>query len=413
MSLHKLDNLGCVAGLAVLIEFDELCKGEYESLGSLAVSLDVLENRGKNSYLELAHGVKCDGGEVVLDIGVAETLDNAARIALKLVLGEVESGDDFVKYTLSYVLSHTLVVNAALNGIKTGEESVRNERGVSAVENTYLSGAVHLELVTGDNNVKISAGEGELAVEVVLGFNNPEVEEFRGVDHLILVAETEVLTLGITGVYSVNESVGEYVFFLNPIFELVSELPKVCILEHASLEVVTVSVDKLAGKEDESAETELVSLLEQESELSGEGLRGSIGELVLCREYDTGLRGVGNYEAEVGIFCESEVSVEVLIRLNTSGDNVDDVGLNTLNAAAKMSVYAVLLGEHIAQTRLYRLHYYNATVEVAVLVDSVNHPVYEAAQKSAFSKLNYSFGAYSLIEVHNKSSVLCIDFSIT
>ena len=102
---------------------------------------------------------------------------------------------------------------------------------MSAVEYTYLSRSVHLELVAGDDNVEICRREGKLGVEIALGLYYPQVEELGGVDEIVLVAKAEILALGVTRVDSVNQGVGEDIVIFYPIFEAVAKLPKISVLE--------------------------------------------------------------------------------------------------------------------------------------------------------------------------------------
>ena len=252
MALHKLHYCRIVVSHIGLIEVDKLRKGEEEGFGHLVISLDILENRRKNSYLELGNGVERYGREEVLYVGVAEALKNAAGIAEKLVARKIEGGNDLVKHALSDMLAHSLIVDTALYGIKAREKSVRNERGMRTVKYSYLSRAVHFKLIGSDDNVEVCLRERKLAVKVKVGLYYPEVEELRGVDHIILVAEIKLLTLGITGVDTVNESIGKDVLLVYPTLEILTERPKVGILKNTLLKIITVSVYKLTGKENKS-----------------------------------------------------------------------------------------------------------------------------------------------------------------
>ena len=110
------------------------------------------------------------------------------------------------------------------------------------------------------------------------------MEKLRGVYHIVLVAETKVLTLRESCVDTVNESVGEYVLLVYPLLKCIAKCPKVSILKNALLEVITVSVDKLARKEDKSGKSKLKAALKKKSYLCREGLRRCIGNLILRRE---------------------------------------------------------------------------------------------------------------------------------
>ena len=72
------------------------------------------------------------------------------------------------------------------------------------------------------------------------------------VDHLIVKADIDLLFLGVSGIDSVNKSVAEYVVFFNPCFKITTEIPKVRVLKDALFEIIAVSVDKLARKEDKT-----------------------------------------------------------------------------------------------------------------------------------------------------------------
>ena len=118
MSTDEFGSRGVIIRHIGLIEIKKLCKGEHEGLGHLVAALDIFKDRGENSYLELAERVESYRGKIVLNIGVRETLDNAGSLSYKLVTGKVESGNNLIEYALFNMLTHTLVINTALNGIK-------------------------------------------------------------------------------------------------------------------------------------------------------------------------------------------------------------------------------------------------------------------------------------------------------
>ena len=394
--LHKFAYRRVILSHICLVEVKKLCKCEEESFGHLVKSLDVLKNGRKNSYLELGYGVKRDRGEIMLYVGVAEALDYAVCISEKLVARKIEGGNDLIEYALAKMSVHSGIVDTGLNRIKTGKERVRNERGVRAVKNSYLSCAVHLKLIGSDDNVEVRGGERKLAIKIVICLNYPKMEELGCIYHIILVAETEVLAAGIARVNTVNESVGEYILFVYEAFEAIAEIPEISILKNAPLEVISISVNKLAGEENKAVKTELISSLKKKSYLCGEGLGRSVRNLVLRGENDARLCGVGNYKAEIGVLCKREICAKVIIGLNASGDNVTNGFIYAFNASYYVGIYTILSGEHITHTLLDGLNNYYVAVKIGRFIYLLKHPINEAAKEAALAELNNPLGSCNL-----------------
>ena len=87
------------------------------------------------------------------------------------------------------MLAHNVAVDTALNRVESRKKRVRNERGVSAVKYAYLSRAVHLELVGSYDNVETCGGEGKLALQIVLGLDNPKMEELSLYNKIVVIIE--------------------------------------------------------------------------------------------------------------------------------------------------------------------------------------------------------------------------------
>jgi hypothetical protein len=222
------------------------------------------------------------------------------------------------------------------------------------------------------------------------------VEIFAGVDHLVVESHVDLLILGITGVYAVNKCVAEDIFIFDPSLESISEIPELGILEHAFFEICAVLVDKLAGKEDETGESELKSLVEKLSQLAGEALCGSVLDLVVLLKADTCLGGVGNNKTEIGILGERQISVEIVVGLNATGDNVDLLYVHSLTSAAEVSVLAILRLKQVAKTPFNGLDHYYLTVKIGFFIDNLKHPIGKAAKKTALAELYNSFFHFCL-----------------
>ena len=285
---------------------------------------------------------------------------------------------------------HGIVVDTALYGVKTRKKRVRNERGVGAVEDSNLSCAIHFEII-GNDNVKSALVEGDLLAEISISLDYPKVEVFRGVDHLVVKANVDLLVLGIACIDSVNEGVAEDVFIFYPRLKALAEFPKVGILKHALFKVCAVFIDELAGKEYESGKTELVSLCEKLSKLCREAFCRSVGDLIVILKADSCLGGVGNNKTEIGVFGKRHIRVEIVVGLNAAGDNVDLFDVNALASAAEMSVNATLRLQHVTHTLLNGLNNNYLAAEVGVFVDYLKHPIGKSAKKTALAKLYNSF----------------------
>ena len=87
----------------------------------------------------------------MIDVGVSKAFQHAVCIVQKLLPGQIQRGNDLVKYAGFDVGQHNRILDAAAHGVTAGEQRIGHQRGVGAVENAHLAGTVHFDAVADDH----------------------------------------------------------------------------------------------------------------------------------------------------------------------------------------------------------------------------------------------------------------------
>ena len=249
---------------------------------------------------------------------------------------------------------------------------------------------------------------GELLGHLSWSLDHPEVEVL-GLNHQVVAVRNLLLNLGnlLAGESrydTVHECSVNAASLLEPLLEVLAQLPQVDILIDAILQHVAVQENQLAGEDDQSlglvAVECLIAAIQQLYQLTGIAAGGSILQLTAGIEGDTGLSGVRDHETNLGLIGQSHEGSVLSIGVQRAADHVDTLegvhGLAVLTTLQVHMVQAVLSVQPVHHTLLNGLYYYHTAVEVGLLVHIPDNPIYECTEEVTFTELNHLFRHHAL-----------------
>ncbi|MNI69853.1 hypothetical protein D3C73_1256250 [compost metagenome] len=147
------------------------------------------------------------------------------------------------------------------------------------VQQVNLTFAVWCHIV-GHYYVKSGLSQRQIFGNPCRTFDNPEQERLSGNDQLVEIAEL-FFQLGcfvarVSRHDPVHQTAAERVLFHEPLSEGIAELPFRSILLYDLQQLLAVTVNQLAGDNDETLFTQFKTSMEQRSQLSREALRRRI-----------------------------------------------------------------------------------------------------------------------------------------
>ena len=244
----------------------------------------------------------------------------------------------------------------------------------------------------------------ELGRHFLRRFDDPEVEDFGLVEQVVLVAgalaELCGRVAGIARHDAVDQRAVDAAGRQEPVAETVFEAPVVDILENALFQVLAIFEDEFAREEDEAfglvALEVGVAVMQQLREFARIGSGRAVREAAGGIEGDARFGGVGDDEADVGLFREGEIRVEIFVGVDAARDDVDQVDavdrLSSLQALQVEMIQAVLLVEPFDHSLFDGLDHDDGAVKVRFLVGFPDDPFDEGAQEVAFAELDHFFG---------------------
>ncbi|MPL98477.1 hypothetical protein SDC9_44682 [bioreactor metagenome] len=397
------------------VEADQGGEGEHQKLGQLAVFCNIPQEGRKVPGFELGNRVQGDGEQLVGVVRILKALQNIGCIRLKLLFRAFHRRDDLLEDALVHEREEKILVGyAVLDGLMARLIGCKYAHGMGSVEDADLACAVEAHIV-GPYHVQACLIERQLIlVEVLVAFDDPQVENLGRVEQVVLIAElgADCLCFGsrVTGNDAVDQGVAEITSFVEPGHEACLQVPLLCILFDDALQIVSVLVDELAGNDDQalvrSPVESLVAFVEEGADLGWEGDLDLVGQLVTAVVADTGLGGVGDDEAQVLTGCELYILLVIvgLVRIEAAADAVDRSvlldGFLVLHTPEDGGVQALLGVDHIAQAPVQGLDEDYIAVEIGLLVENVDHPIDERSEEVPLSELkNLLFSLYSLVNI--------------
>ena len=276
-----------------------------------------------------------------------------------------------------------------------------------AVQQRYLALVVRF-LRGHEEHVQASLVSRELLGYFLRSLDDPQVEVLSLYDEVVAIADLLLNLLdfvaGEAGHDAVYQRSIDAAAFLEPLLEALAELPQFDVLLDAVLQYVTVQEYELAGEDNQAlggiTVEGLVAAIEQLHELARIAAGRSIFELARRVEGDTGLCGVGDDEANLGLVSQGHEGSVLRIGVQGAADDVDALqgvhGLAILTSLQVDVVQAVLTVEPLGHTSFNRLDDDYRTVEVGLLVHVPDNPIYERAKEVTLSELNHLLGHYAL-----------------
>ena len=187
-------------------------------------------------------------------------------------------------------------------------------------------------MVISDQHRKAGLGKRKLFFQRLRPFNDPETKDFSCIDEIILISvffiDSGSLSSWISGNDPVYQGRTENVFFFDPVDEIFSQIPLVCIFQHTFFQLFSVVIDQLAGQDDKSFSFLVSECLEtaveelgQFGRIAGRGcFLKSAGRII----GDTCLGGITGNETEFRIFCAFHYFFIVAVYIQATADAGDD-----------------------------------------------------------------------------------------
>ena len=198
------------------------------------------------------------------------------------------------------------IVHAVSYDILAGQISAEYEGGMRTIQNANLSLLIRLVIVC-DQNWKICLVDREFLQDRLWSLNDPEAERFSGIEQLILIAKLSAdcvrFLAWVSGHDTVDQRRTEQIFFPDPVRKCSAELPLVGIAQDAVLQLFSIIINQLTGKNQEA-----FSLLHSEflkpavkklRQLSGKRAGRSVSKLTGRIVYDTGFSCVGDEKTQL------------------------------------------------------------------------------------------------------------------
>ena len=230
------------------------------------------------------------------------------------------------------------------------------------------------------------------------------MEDFRLVQQTVVVACTlaklRCIVARITGNNTVYQGAVNSARLFEPDTESVGQFPKVDILADTLFQVLAVLENELAREDDEAfvgcSLKMLVAVIQKLRKLAGIGTCRLVVEFAGGIEGYTCFGGIGDNETYLGLFRKFQVLIELGVRVEAAGDNVDQVHavyrLAVQQALQIQVIQAVLLVEPFNHALFDRLHNHHGTVEIGLLVSFPDNPLDKGPEEVAFSELDNFFG---------------------
>ena len=174
----------------------------------------------------------------MLDIRVGKTVADRGCESLQIFSRKIKGWNYFVIDDVVHKIPNDVIFHKVHNNVVACQISGQNSRRVGTVQNAYFPFLVRADIVS-PYDVSVGFMYGEYISPFFPAFDDPEVEQFAGVDQVVLIAqlffELSRLIPGISGNDPVNQGAGEMVGLLDPENESFSQLPFPCIFENDPL----------------------------------------------------------------------------------------------------------------------------------------------------------------------------------
>ena len=316
------------------------------------------------------------------------------------------------------------IIHHLIDKCEPAENRRQHIRGMRAVQETHLAGAVR-RLIIRHNHIQPALLQRQFPENGFWSLHHEEMENFAAVEQIVLITEfrANLFRLGtrITGDNAVHQRVDEQTAVLKPRGKFLRETPVGGIMEHVRFQRRAVPVDKLAGNENKSlrgiAAECFPAFKYQTRQFGGIGILADTRRIGLRLVFNARLRGVGKHETEIRIDRRPDDRRPVGIRIQTAFDGFNDFtvfhNLAVGNAAQNESVKTILRVDEVRQPGRKRLHKLNKSVELALFIHFMDHPVNECAKKISFSELENLDGksrsGFTFQQFHNRIPS-CSDF---
>ena len=249
---------------------------ENQAFGQLAFALQVNFQAGEVAGLIFGERVEHDRGYLMVDERVVEAVEHIVGKLHELLFREVESLQQLVEHHTMDIASYNGVLASVAYDIDTREICHGRQYGVRAVEQR------HLTLVIGlfrryEQYVQTGFVGREFFGNLLRSLNYPEVKYLGLYYQVVVVLQFLFDCVDIFAGESRYDAVYQRCIYaaslLEPLFEVVTEVPQLYVLVNSLFQLVTVQEDKLTGEDDKTlahvAIESFVATVEQLCQLAG------------------------------------------------------------------------------------------------------------------------------------------------
>ena len=392
-----------------MVEGHQRSQGERQVLGQLVLPFHIAKQAGHAAGAPLGNAVEADGKQRVLDIGILKPARDRLGKGHQVLFGQAEGGDDLVvEGFLHEGLDHA-VVHGVEHVVITAQERGGHERGVRPIENAHLALLVGL-LVVGEDHRKAAVRQGQLAGDVLFGFDHPQGKGLARYQQPVLI--TQLLpdgfrfVAGIAGNDTVHQRGGKDARLVKPGFKALAQLPQPGQGLDAALEGDTVIVDELHRQDDQAlvggiAEC-LGALIEELAQLARIGVGRAEIKPVAFVQHNARFGGVAYDKAQGVQPGIGRVLLIFAVGVHRIADRCDRAahlhGLAVHQSAQQHGVSAVLLVKGVQVTKGYGLNQHDVSVEVCFFIGDIDHVIHKGTKKVAFSELQHTNGPFGGFE---------------
>ena len=301
----------------------------------------------------------------MVDEWIAESVRDSGGKCQKIIFWKIQGRDDFVINGSMEKFADHRIVHAVSYDILAGQISAEYEGGMRTIQNANLSLLIRLVIVC-DQNWKICLVDREFLQDRLWSLNDPEAERFSGIEQLILIAKLSAdcvrFLAWVSGHDTVDQRRTEQIFFPDPVRKCSAELPLVGIAQDAVLQLFSIIINQLTGKNQEA-----FSLLHSEflkpavkklRQLSGKRAGRSVSKLTGRIVYDTGFSCVGDEKTQLRVGSTVHQLFIIALGIQAAADAGYDARLclclTILTATKQKGIESVLCVDPVRGCRVWR-----------------------------------------------------------
>ena len=252
--------------------------------------------------------------------------------------------------------------------------------------------------------------EGELVLQPLRSLNVPDTEDLSDILKSVLIAVCRVhcrilcCIADTSGYNAVHQCGAEQAILLDIALKVLAVAPVVRMPENILFQLLSVGIDQLAGKENNTRLSGLEALIEQHGNLCREACRRKlvgragriVGDACLCRVRCHILQLIRACNAADLIPVLS--IIRIVAGVHGGDDSLPIYLFSVLRAAKVQGIKSLLLIDILRQALGDRLCQRNLSVPVRLFIGHVEPVIHECAKEVSFAELQHLHRRCALIQ---------------